>query len=158
MPQILDGKWVRDQILAEWKDRAAALAKRKRQPGLAVVLVGADPASEIYVRNKIKACEQMGVYSEKHTPPESVRPKNCSRLVESLNQREEIDGILVQMPLPQACGLAAYSGCNPAGQRRGRVPSGECRQPGGEYPGSTAMYSVRDDRTSETIQDPDRGP
>ena len=66
MPQVLDGKWVRDQILSEWKDRASALAKPKTAgAGLAVVLVGSDPASEIYVRNKIKACEQMGVYSEK---------------------------------------------------------------------------------------------
>jgi methylenetetrahydrofolate dehydrogenase (NADP+)/methenyltetrahydrofolate cyclohydrolase len=101
MPQILDGKWVRDQILAEWKDRSAALAKHKRQPGLAVVLVGSDPASEIYVRNKIVACERMGVYSEKHTPSESITTEELLALVESLNQREEIDGILVQMPLPK---------------------------------------------------------
>lgn len=98
MAQILDGKWVRDQILDDWKDRAAAL---RRPPGLAVVLAGADPASEIYVRNKIKACEQMGVYSEKHTPPESVSTEELLALVQSLNEREEIDGILVQMPLPK---------------------------------------------------------
>ena len=85
MAQVLDGKWVRDQIFAEWKDRAAALGREKRPPGLAVVLVGHDPASEIYVRNKIKACEEMGMYSEKHTPPDSVRRKNCSTLVQSLN-------------------------------------------------------------------------
>jgi methylenetetrahydrofolate dehydrogenase (NADP+)/methenyltetrahydrofolate cyclohydrolase len=100
MAQILDGKWVRDQILAEWKDRSTALGSHKRRPGLAVVLAGANPASEIYVRNKIKACEEMGVYSEKHTPPESVTTQELLDLVESLNQREEIDGILVQMPLP----------------------------------------------------------
>jgi methylenetetrahydrofolate dehydrogenase (NADP+)/methenyltetrahydrofolate cyclohydrolase len=101
MPQILDGKWVRDQILAEWKERASALAERVRPAGLAVVLVGSDPASEIYVRNKIKACEQMGVYSEKHTPPESISTDQLLDLVENLNRREEIDGILVQMPLPK---------------------------------------------------------
>lgn len=101
MAQILDGKWVRDQILSEWKDRSSALGAAKRRPGLAVVLVGSDPASEIYVRNKIKACEQMGVYSEKHTPPESVTTEELLALVESLNQRDEIDGILVQMPLPK---------------------------------------------------------
>ena len=101
MAQILDGKWVRDQILSEWKDRSSALGATKRQPGLAVVLVGSDPASEIYVRNKVKACEQMGVYSEKHTPPESVTTEELLALVESLNQRDEIDGILVQMPLPR---------------------------------------------------------
>jgi methylenetetrahydrofolate dehydrogenase (NADP+)/methenyltetrahydrofolate cyclohydrolase len=101
MAQILDGKWVRDQILSEWKDRSSVLGATKRRPGLAVVLVGSDPASEIYVRNKIKACEQMGVYSEKHTPPESVTTEELLNLVESLNQRDEIDGILVQMPLPR---------------------------------------------------------
>ena len=70
MAQILDGKWVRDQIFADWKDRASTLGATKRRPGLAVVLVGHDPGSEIYVRNKIRACEDLGIYSEKHTPPE----------------------------------------------------------------------------------------
>jgi methylenetetrahydrofolate dehydrogenase (NADP+)/methenyltetrahydrofolate cyclohydrolase len=101
MAQILDGKWVRDQIFAEWKDRAAALKQQKRAPGLAVVLVGNNPASEIYVRNKIKACEELGIYSEKITPPDSVSTEELLAVVESLNQREEIDGILVQMPLPK---------------------------------------------------------
>ena len=101
MAQILDGKWVRDQILAEWRDRAAALKQQKRPPGLAVVLVGNNPASEIYVRNKIKACEELGIYSEKLSPPETVTTDELLAVVESLNQREEIDGILVQMPLPR---------------------------------------------------------
>jgi methylenetetrahydrofolate dehydrogenase (NADP+) / methenyltetrahydrofolate cyclohydrolase len=100
MAQVLDGKWVRDQIFADWKDRAAALGRSHRQPGLAVVLVGHDPGSEIYVRNKIKACAELGIYSEKHTPPESVSTDELLALVHSLNVREEIDGILVQMPLP----------------------------------------------------------
>ena len=89
------------RFCANGKIAPAALGATKRRPGLAVVLVGSDPASEIYVRNKIKACEQMGVYSEKHTPPESVTTEELLALVESLNQREEIDGILVQMPLPR---------------------------------------------------------
>jgi methylenetetrahydrofolate dehydrogenase (NADP+)/methenyltetrahydrofolate cyclohydrolase len=101
MAQILDGKWVRDQILAEWKDRAAALTQRKRPPGLAVVLVGNNAASEIYVRNKIKACEELGIYSEKLAPPVAVTTEELLSVVESLNQRDEIDGILVQMPLPK---------------------------------------------------------
>ncbi len=100
MARILDGKWVRDQIFSEWKDGAKALASTRRPPGLAVVLVGANPASEIYVRNKIKACEELGIYSEKLTPPESVTTEELLAVVEQLNRREEIDGILVQMPLP----------------------------------------------------------
>src|SRR3712207_2172371 len=100
MSKILDGKWVRDQIFADWKDRAVQLARSRRPPGLAVVLVGNNPASEIYVRNKIKACEELGIYSEKLAPPDSVTTDELLAVVESLNQREEIDGILVQMPLP----------------------------------------------------------
>ena len=72
-----------------------------RPPGLAVVLVGHDPASEIYVRNKVKACEDLGFYSEKHTPPATISTEELLALIDSLNNREEIDGILVQMPLPK---------------------------------------------------------
>jgi len=101
MSRVLDGKWVRDQIWAEWKPRVAALAARGRQPGLAVVLVGNNPASEIYVRNKQKACEHLGIYSEKLTPPDTVTTDELLGIVQSLNERSDIDGILVQMPLPK---------------------------------------------------------
>ena len=100
MARVLDGKWVRDEIWKEWKPRATALAASGRPPGLAVVLVGNDPASEIYVRNKVKACEQLGLYSEKITPPETVSTDGLLQLVAELNRRQEIDGILVQLPLP----------------------------------------------------------
>jgi methylenetetrahydrofolate dehydrogenase (NADP+) / methenyltetrahydrofolate cyclohydrolase len=100
MGEILDGKWVREQILAEWKPRVGALAESQRPPGLAVVLVGDNPASEIYVRNKVKACEEMGIYSEKLTPPASITTDELLAIIERLNRREDIDGILVQMPLP----------------------------------------------------------
>jgi methylenetetrahydrofolate dehydrogenase (NADP+)/methenyltetrahydrofolate cyclohydrolase len=101
MAQILDGKWVRDEIQKEWKPRVEDLTARLRRPGLAVVLVGNDPASEIYVRNKERACAEMGIYSEKHTPPASITTTELLALIDSLNNREEIDGILVQMPLPR---------------------------------------------------------
>jgi methylenetetrahydrofolate dehydrogenase (NADP+)/methenyltetrahydrofolate cyclohydrolase len=101
MAQILDGKWVRDEIQKEWKPRVEDLTARYRRPGLAVVLVGNDPASEIYVRNKERACAEMGIYSEKHTPPASITTADLLALIDSLNNREEIDGILVQMPLPR---------------------------------------------------------
>lgn len=100
MAAILDGKKIRDQIMSEWKERVAELAASRRPPGLVVVLTGNDPASEIYVRNKVKACEEMGIYSEKHTPDSSVTTEELLALIESLNRRAEIDGILVQMPLP----------------------------------------------------------
>lgn len=95
---ILDGKRIRDEILGELKPR---IAKLPRPPGLAVVLVGHDPGSELYVRNKIKACGDLGIYSEKITPPETIGTGELLGIVEGLNQRGEIDGILVQMPLPK---------------------------------------------------------
>jgi len=92
---------VRDQIIAECLPRAAKLTVASRAPGLAVILAGHDPASEIYVRNKVKLCEELGIHSEKHTPEESATTEEIIALVESLNRREDIDGILVQMPLPR---------------------------------------------------------
>jgi methylenetetrahydrofolate dehydrogenase (NADP+) / methenyltetrahydrofolate cyclohydrolase len=98
--RVLDGKWVRDQILAELRPRVERLTKDHRPPGLAVVLVGNDPASEIYVRNKIKTCGELGIYSEKLAVPDTVSTGDLLGMIEGLNQRNEIDGILVQVPLP----------------------------------------------------------
>jgi methylenetetrahydrofolate dehydrogenase (NADP+)/methenyltetrahydrofolate cyclohydrolase len=100
MPRILDGNRVRDDIKNELKPRVDALAARGRPPGLVVVLVGHNPASEIYVRNKIKTCRDLGIYSESITPPESTSTAELLAIVEELNARPEIDGILVQVPLP----------------------------------------------------------
>lgn len=101
MPQVLDGTRIRDQILNELKPRVAALAARGRAPGLTVVLAGHDPGSEIYVRNKVKACAELGIRSEKLTPPDDVTTEELLAIVEGLNKREDIDGILVQLPLPK---------------------------------------------------------
>ncbi len=101
MAQILDGIKIRDQILGECKPRVEQLVAAGRPPGLAVILAGHDPGSEIYVRNKIRACEALGIYSEKITPPDTANTEDLLAVVDSLNRREEIDGILVQMPLPR---------------------------------------------------------
>src|ERR1044071_8859747 len=101
MAKILDGKWVRDELQRELRPRIQELVNRERRPGLAVVLVGHNPASEIYVRNKVKACEELGIYSEKLTPPETVSTAELLAIIDSLNRRSEIDGILVQLPLPR---------------------------------------------------------
>lgn len=97
---ILDGtkiaQGIRGEVAAEVKSMAAAGVR----PGLAVVLVGHNPASEIYVRGKVKACEEVGVYSETLTPDASVTTAELLALIEDLNRRDEIDGILVQLPLP----------------------------------------------------------
>jgi methylenetetrahydrofolate dehydrogenase (NADP+)/methenyltetrahydrofolate cyclohydrolase len=100
MAQILDGNRLRDEILSESKLRVERLAAARRPPGLAVILAGDNPASEIYVRNKIKACGALGIRSEKLTLPATITTEELIGIVEDLNRREEIDGILVQMPLP----------------------------------------------------------
>jgi methylenetetrahydrofolate dehydrogenase (NADP+) / methenyltetrahydrofolate cyclohydrolase len=97
---ILDGTKIAQEIRSEVAAEVKAMAAAGVRPGLAVVLVGHNSASEIYVRGKVKACEEVGLYSEKHTPPESVTSAELLALIEDLNQRDEIDGILVQLPLP----------------------------------------------------------
>jgi methylenetetrahydrofolate dehydrogenase (NADP+)/methenyltetrahydrofolate cyclohydrolase len=100
MAQILDGSSIRDQILKECEPRVAALAAAHRPPGLAVILAGDNDASERYVRSKVKTCRSLGISSETLTPPKTVTTAELIEMVECLNQRPEIDGILVQMPLP----------------------------------------------------------
>lgn len=97
---ILDGNKIGNQIKAEVAAESRAMAAAGKPPGLAVILAGHDPASEIYVSGKVKACEALGIYSEKHTPPATATTEDLIRLVHGLNQRDEIDGILVQLPLP----------------------------------------------------------
>ncbi len=97
---ILDGTRIAAEIRAEVAAEVQTLRKAGVRPGLAVVLVGNNPASEIYVRGKVKASEELGIYSEKHTPPETVTTDELLELIDDLNRREEIDGILVQLPLP----------------------------------------------------------
>ncbi|HKR96052.1 MAG TPA: bifunctional methylenetetrahydrofolate dehydrogenase/methenyltetrahydrofolate cyclohydrolase FolD [Candidatus Angelobacter sp.] len=97
---ILDGNKVAAQIRAEVAEDVRSLNSAGFRPGLAVIIAGHNPASEIYVRNKVKACEQVGVHGETLTPPDSVSTEELLETVDRLNQRDEIDGILVQLPLP----------------------------------------------------------
>jgi methylenetetrahydrofolate dehydrogenase (NADP+)/methenyltetrahydrofolate cyclohydrolase len=98
--RILSGNRIRDQILAEVEEEVKTLAAAGVRPGLAAVLVGADPASRIYVRNKTKACERVGIFSETITPAAASTTEELLAVVENLNNRDDIDGILVQLPLP----------------------------------------------------------
>ncbi|HYV04674.1 MAG TPA: bifunctional 5,10-methylenetetrahydrofolate dehydrogenase/5,10-methenyltetrahydrofolate cyclohydrolase [Blastocatellia bacterium] len=99
--QLLDGAMVAKAIKDEVAAEVAHLAGRGLRPGLAAVLAGNDPASHIYVSNKVKACEQLGLYSEKIDLPETVSTEELLSLVRDLNSRPEIDGILIQLPLPK---------------------------------------------------------
>ena len=97
---ILDGNKISSEIREEVAEEVKTLTAAGMRPGLAVILVGNNPASEIYVRGKVKSCEELGIYSEKHTPPDTISTGELLELVQDLNRREEIDGILVQLPLP----------------------------------------------------------
>ncbi len=98
--RILNGTKIAEEIRSEVAAEVKSLIAAGVRPGLAVVLVGHDPASEIYVRGKVKACGEVGVYSESLTPPETVTTAEMLALVENLNRRDDIHGILVQLPLP----------------------------------------------------------
>jgi methylenetetrahydrofolate dehydrogenase (NADP+)/methenyltetrahydrofolate cyclohydrolase len=98
--RILDGTKIRDQVFVDLQEEIRQLASASVRPGLAAVLVGENPASQLYVKSKIAACEQIGLASWLHTPPASVSTAELVRLVERLNADDSVDGILVQLPLP----------------------------------------------------------
>ena len=100
MPRILDGVTLAAAIKQEVAEEVQALAALGVRPGLAAVLVGNVAASEIYVRNKVRICAEVGIYSNLITRPETVTTAELLELVASLNARDEIDGILIQLPLP----------------------------------------------------------
>jgi methylenetetrahydrofolate dehydrogenase (NADP+) / methenyltetrahydrofolate cyclohydrolase len=97
---ILDGAKLAAEIRSEVAAEIQSLASSGLRPGLAVILVGHNPASEVYVRGKVKSSREVGLYSEQHSPLESSTTDELLALVDSLNRRPEIDGILVQLPLP----------------------------------------------------------
>jgi len=97
---ILDGNKIASEIRAEVASEVKAMTAAGMRPGLAVVLVGHNPASEVYVRGKVKSSAEVGIYSEQHTPAETASTKELLELIAQLNGRDEIDGILVQLPLP----------------------------------------------------------
>jgi methylenetetrahydrofolate dehydrogenase (NADP+)/methenyltetrahydrofolate cyclohydrolase len=99
-PRILDGIAIAAEIKAEVAEKVTAAKANGYTPGLAVVLVGEVPASQIYVRSKVKTCAELGIYSEMLTPPATSTTEELLELVASLNTRDEIDGILIQLPLP----------------------------------------------------------
>jgi methylenetetrahydrofolate dehydrogenase (NADP+) / methenyltetrahydrofolate cyclohydrolase len=100
MPKVLDGAAIAAAIKREVAEEVKGLAARGVRPGLAAVLVGHVPASEIYVRSKVQACTELGLYSDLITPPETITTGEMLNLVDELNGRDDVDGILIQLPLP----------------------------------------------------------
>ena len=99
--RIIDGKAIAQQVRAEWKVRADALKLRGMTPGLAVIIVGEDPASKVYVSNKVKACAEMGLHSEHIVMPADTPEATLLAKIYSLNADSKIHGLLVQLPLPK---------------------------------------------------------
>ena len=97
---ILDGAKLAAEIRSEVAAEVKSLSASGVRPGLAVMLVGHNPASEVYVRGKVKSSGEVGIHSEQHSPPETSTTDELLTLVNSLNRRDDIDGILVQLPLP----------------------------------------------------------
>lgn len=101
MAKIIDGKAISAAMREEIKADVAALHEKGIAPGLAVIIVGNDPASEVYVKNKGKACEEVGIYSEIIALPEQTSESELLARIDELNKRSDISGILVQLPLPR---------------------------------------------------------
>ncbi len=107
MPKILDGAAIAAAIKQEVAEEVKSLALKGIRPGLAAVLVGHTPASEIYVRSKVQTCADLGLFSELITPPDTVTTEEMLDLVAALNHRDDIDGILIQLPLPKQVDVKA---------------------------------------------------
>ncbi len=101
MARLIDGKQISTQIKEELKEKVSVLKQQGKEITLAVIQVGADPASSVYVRNKKNACEYIGIRSLAYELEETVTEEELVRLVEELNDREDVHGILVQLPLPK---------------------------------------------------------
>lgn len=101
IPVIIDGKAIAASVIENLTQEVAVLKKQSIQPGLAVVLVGEDPASMVYVNTKVKTCAQLGIYSEKHVLPKESTTEEILALVKKLNIAPKIHGILVQSPPPR---------------------------------------------------------
>ena len=123
---MLDGIAIAGEIKAEVAAQVQALGAQGIRPGLAVILVGAGtPAaapSEMYVRSKIKTCAELSIFSEMLTPPETITTDELLQMVAALNARQDIDGILIQLPLPRACRHQAPARSRRPRQGRRRLP------------------------------------
>ena len=139
---IIDGKATAKEIKQEVAKKAEVYAAEfGRKPGLAVVIVGDDPASRVYVNGKKKACAEVGLLSEEYALPEKTTQEELLSLVDRLNASEHIDGILVQLSAPVALERGRDHCQDRSSQRRGRISSGERWKPRNRKAVPETMYS-----------------
>ena len=156
--RILDGTKIAHDIRSEVAAEVKTMAAAGVRPGLAVVLVGHNPASEIYVRGKVKACQEVGLYSEQHTPPETATTTELLALIDDLNHRDAIDGILVQLPLPpQVDSKKVLMAVDPAKDVDGFHPV-NVGFLSTQRPGLVPMHARRSYRNSQAQPHPHRRP
>ena len=157
--KIIDGKAIAADIRREVREASDRLAAHgKRRPGLAVVLVGDDPASQVYVRNKRLACEECGFVSVSHDLPHSATQTELLSLIERLNADDAIDGILVQVPLPDHIDERAVIEAIRPGEGRGRLPPLQRRPAGAAQPADAAVHALRRDPPARALRHPRQGP
>ena len=145
MPKILDGAAIAAAIKQEVAEEVRELAGRGIKPGLAAVLVGHVPASEIYVRSKVQACAELGLYSDLITPPDTVTTEEMLSLVAQLNARDDVDGILIQLAAPGAGRCEGSTRCGRPCERCGRLSSRQCRPSARGPSGARALHTCRRD-------------
>ncbi|MGN0628393.1 MAG: bifunctional methylenetetrahydrofolate dehydrogenase/methenyltetrahydrofolate cyclohydrolase FolD [Oscillospiraceae bacterium] len=114
MAVLIDGKSIAAKVRSELREQVTAMARElKKRPALAVIIVGEDPASQLYVRNKQRACEDVGILSEIYTLGENVSQESLEYIINSLAERKDIDGILLQLPLPKGLDAERALRCIP---------------------------------------------
>lgn len=114
MAVLIDGKSIAAKVRSELREQVTAMARElKKRPALAVIIVGEDPASQLYVRNKQRACEDVGILSEIYTLGENVSQESLEYIINSLAERRDIDGILLQLPLPKGLDAERALRCIP---------------------------------------------
>ena len=150
MYKLIDGKVISKQIKDELKEKVAGLKAEGVEICLAVIQVGNDPASSVYVGNKKKACEYIGIGSLSYELPEETTEEELLALIEKLNSDDKVNGILVQLPLPKHKDHISKEGC-------GRLPSDECWCTQHRTAGLCVMYTSRSYPAHQEIRNRDRG-
>lgn len=151
MARLIDGKQISNQIKDELKEEVGRMKEQGTKICLAVIQVGADPASSVYVNNKKKACAYIGIDSRAYELPEDTSEEELAALVEELNEDRAVNGILVQLPLPSHINEDRINPDNISGQRCGWLSSGQCRKTLAGGKGLCVLYTGRDYSAPETF-------